>query len=120
MLIQEEMRRTVVYLEWKATWWKRQVNRRLVDDPLLAQGLSAYAHRQADMLSMLATNFIQKWVPLLNKSGADTSWAGQYQLPRDRGEHIDEKSDKEISEGEEEKDETEDEEDIFDSYDLDD
>ncbi len=117
-LIQEEMKRTVVYLEWKASWWKEHMKRRIVEDPILAQSLLAYSERQAYLWKKLAASCVEKWIPLLKKSGADILWAGQYQVLEDV----------ETSEGEDDEDEveswgkkkitTDDDRDIFDSYDI--
>ncbi|KAJ7168780.1 hypothetical protein C8R46DRAFT_1218172 [Mycena filopes] len=49
LLLREEMRRVLRYLEWQAAWWLERVSARgNVVMPLQA-GLEAYARRQADM-----------------------------------------------------------------------
>ncbi len=63
LLVQEEMRRVVVYLIWKADWWREQGDRRQVNDPSLAQGLSAYAEFQASNWEHLAESCASKWTP---------------------------------------------------------
>lgn len=118
-LIQEEMRRTVAYLEWKARWWRAQTTRRAVDDPVLAQGLVAYAERQADLLERLAYSCIKKWIPLLKKNGADVLWAGQYQIWEEKLESDSEDEDEENGE-EKGKEKARNEGDMFDSYELND
>ncbi len=115
-LIQEEMKRTVVYSEWKAKWWRTQVAWRTVTDQALSQALCAYAERQADMWERLASSCIEMWVPLLEKNGADVLWAGQYQTGN--GE-IDEQDGEEEEEQENEGEDSLVEE-IWDSYDLED
>ncbi len=60
LLLQEEMRCTVVYLEWKAGWWKKQAIRHSTQDPILSQGLYACAERQAYLLGKLATSCVKK------------------------------------------------------------
>jgi hypothetical protein len=79
-LLQEEMRRTVAYLEWKVRWWRNQAIRRVTDDAPLAQGLYAYTGRQAYLLDTLAHSCVTKWVPLLKEHGADISWAAKYEI----------------------------------------
>ncbi len=59
-LIQEEMRRTVAYLEWKAGWWRRQATHRSVEDASFLQGLRACAERQAYLLDRLAVSCVEK------------------------------------------------------------
>lgn len=118
LLLQEEMRRTVVYLEWKARWWRKQATRRSTQDPIFSQALYAYAERQAYLLDMLAASCIQKWIPLLKENGADISWASKYQNSEDSGDrNVDTEEEEEEEEEEVEKigDKDEDE---FDSYEL--
>ncbi len=82
-LLQEEMKRTVLYLEWKVQWWKKQATRRIVEDHVLAQGLSAYAERQAYLWGRLAASCVETWVPTLKMHGADVTWAAGYQVTSD-------------------------------------
>jgi hypothetical protein len=122
-LVQEEMRRTVVYLEWKARWWRQQAARRSVDDESLSQGLYACAERQAHQLDMLAASCVKEWVPLLKQNGADVLWAGQYQVVEDgeRSEDEDNSSDENDEDnGGKGKERAKLREDIFDSFELDD
>jgi len=46
----------VAYLEWKASWWKAQALRCIVDDSALELGLSAYAYQQESLLTSLAAS----------------------------------------------------------------
>ncbi len=92
-----------------------------MEDPSLTQGLYAYTEQQANALEMLATNFVQKWVPLLKKHGADTLWAGQYHTSGDGAESDSEEDDREdIGGSDKGKEKEKDDDDIFDSYELDD
>ena len=77
-LVQEEMRRIVVYLEWKAAWWKAQASRRTVDNSALAQGLSAYAYRQESLLTLLAASSAMKWGNALRSNGVTAEWVNKY------------------------------------------
>lgn len=123
-LIQEEMRRTVAYLEWKAQWWRRQATRRLVEDKSLSQGLQACAERQAHLLERLALSCVGKWVPLLKEHGANVLWAGQYQdVKSGQGNDEDEEYNTDESDQENEgkgKERCDLEEDICDDFEFDD
>ena len=55
------MRRTLAFLEYKAKWWKQCATRRPCADPVLSEGLHAYAHRQADIRLKLAKKFSAAW-----------------------------------------------------------
>jgi len=79
-LVQEEMRRTVAYLEWKADWWKGQAYRRAGLDLALSQGVSAYALRQASLMTALATSSVSKWSPALQCEGVSIVWASKFAL----------------------------------------
>lgn len=68
-LVQEEMRRTVAYLEWKAQWWQEQENRRSDTDDVVLRGISAYAHKQTAMLERLAHSCCEYWAPTLQSLG---------------------------------------------------
>ena len=65
-LLQEEMRRTVVYLRWKADWWRTQENRRETNaKAAVAAGAAAYAQKQGAMLDRLAESTAAMWMPVL-------------------------------------------------------
>lgn len=88
-LVCEEMRRTLVFLEWRAVWWEGQADRRirsaLLDqhflDPGLQSGLCAYAMKQAATQRALAKRFAELWVPFLRRNSllpsmcAEWAWA---------------------------------------------
>ncbi|KAH8106476.1 hypothetical protein DFH11DRAFT_1691850 [Phellopilus nigrolimitatus] len=67
VLLMEEMRRTLAYSDWKATWWRGQEalrdNEHLRAD--IRDGLRAYAQKQADMWGRLAVSFAARWYKLL-------------------------------------------------------
>ena len=60
LLLRKEMQRVLEFLQWKATWWLSQDDLRS-DDKVLAEGLHAYAHVQADLQLSLATHFCSIW-----------------------------------------------------------
>ncbi|KAL0573000.1 hypothetical protein V5O48_008967 [Marasmius crinis-equi] len=60
-LLQEEMRRTLAFLVWKAkSWQKVQKNRRDVD-PVLREGLIAYSKKQEAIQMDLERSFREMW-----------------------------------------------------------
>ncbi|KIM87958.1 hypothetical protein PILCRDRAFT_44104, partial [Piloderma croceum F 1598] len=65
ILLDEEMRRVLVFCGWKNTWWKEQIVNRpegsVGVSPELVEGLSAYAESQAAMETALAMSFAGKW-----------------------------------------------------------
>ncbi|KAJ7120853.1 hypothetical protein C8R44DRAFT_920339, partial [Mycena epipterygia] len=67
-LLEEEMRRTPVFLRWRADVWDSQKIHTgptqrpdLLVDPRQREGHDAYATRQARMLRQIATRFERKW-----------------------------------------------------------
>ncbi|KAJ7858228.1 hypothetical protein B0H14DRAFT_3085090 [Mycena olivaceomarginata] len=61
MILEEEMRRTLRYLEWQAVWWEgRQVGRPRAS-PQVQDGMRAYALRQAALHRRLAAHFKSEW-----------------------------------------------------------
>jgi hypothetical protein len=60
LLLQEEMRRTVVSLHWEADQWEAKTRIDTFDGERL-EGCSAYAHEQAQIRRNLATRFEQDW-----------------------------------------------------------
>lgn len=77
-LLLEEMRRTLAFLEWKASWWRGQKTRRSNEPAALAHGLSAYAERQAALHEQIAASHARYWLPALNKKGIKPSWQAKY------------------------------------------
>ncbi|PPQ81721.1 hypothetical protein CVT24_003406, partial [Panaeolus cyanescens] len=79
-LIEEEMRRCVAYLAWKAQWWEAKASHRSGDSvpSILASGLRAYAMKQADYSRRLAGSCAVKWGPILKDHKLDDSWSHCY------------------------------------------
>ncbi|TDL13624.1 hypothetical protein BD410DRAFT_699276, partial [Rickenella mellea] len=67
VLVSEEMRQTLVFLEWRAKWWEMQIDRRIEETANLKSGLRAYATKQAAVQRALAKRFALLWVPFLRK-----------------------------------------------------
>ena len=77
LLLKEEMRRVVVFLDWKTTWWMDRRNMRGgISDGVskdLQEGLTAYAEGQADIQKSLREHFCMLWgLPFVgNDDGAN-------------------------------------------------
>lgn len=65
VLLDEEMRRILVYCTWKAKWWRTESVRRVPElqdnDPCLTEGLAAYGERQAALEDSIFTKWTVKW-----------------------------------------------------------
>ncbi|KAN0105342.1 hypothetical protein V8E52_011131 [Russula decolorans] len=66
-LVKEEMRRVLAFLEWKAVWWTEEGGGKLGVTPDIADGIRAYAAKQASINRKLAQSFEMHW-----KSGVKT------------------------------------------------
>jgi hypothetical protein len=77
-LVQEEMRRVVAYLEWRASWWCEQGRQSKVDDEGTVMGLRAYAEKQAATLLALARDCTRQWIPALANEGIVPEWVKRY------------------------------------------
>lgn len=60
-LLDEEMRRVLVYNNWKAEWWRSQVGFRDDIDEPTKEGLQAYAEEHAMLAIRQAGYFGAKW-----------------------------------------------------------
>nr|GAT58314.1 predicted protein [Mycena chlorophos] len=61
LLLEEEMRRVLRYLQWQSDWWTTQAGRREVTDPALTAGLRAYALQSSTHSLRLMGYFKSKW-----------------------------------------------------------
>jgi hypothetical protein len=84
-LLREEMCRVVITLWWKAGWW---TDRSEIEEfeGFHAEGVRAYALRQAALMRNMANNFEQLWAGLRELEEV----AGAYDLPRDEVEEEEE------------------------------
>jgi hypothetical protein len=125
-LIQEEMRRTIVYYEWKESWWLEQEVRRSAGDDSIQQGLAAYAQKQAYYCKCLAESFARAWLPFLESQGIIPVWRTRYShliLAQKSAMHGPEMATEKIdddSNSEEDNEEECQEKDIYDTFELDD
>jgi len=77
-IILEEMRRSVVYYEWKEQWWLKQ-NARQASDNHIQHGIAAYSHKQAYYCKCLAEGFAMAWLPFLQSEGIKPEWEQRYE-----------------------------------------
>jgi hypothetical protein len=82
LLVTEEMRRVLYFLQWKAQWWSSQSALRLDAPTRVQQGIAAYAAKQAAISHSMAGSFATKWYPTLKKSQISVDWPSRY-LPVD-------------------------------------
>lgn len=61
LLLKEEMRRALAFLEWKAQWWTERGSRWAGATSSLSEGISAYASAQASLQSSLSNHFRELW-----------------------------------------------------------
>ncbi|KAF7349139.1 hypothetical protein MVEN_01436100 [Mycena venus] len=62
-LVEEEMRRVVQFLRWRAGWWRSLVGlcASMQLDAALREGHAAYAHKQAECMDKIADRFAEHW-----------------------------------------------------------
>jgi hypothetical protein len=77
-IVQEEMRRVIVYHRWKADWWRRQSELRNTGDDDIRSGLIGYAYKQAAICTRMAEQCAVAWLPHLKEKGANPTWEGDY------------------------------------------
>lgn len=78
VILVEEARRVITYLDWKAHWWLDQVDLRAGARQDIQDGLNAYAHRQSILMQDLARSFASLWHPVLSKANLPTDWPAAY------------------------------------------
>ncbi len=88
LLLREEMRRVIEFLKWKSKWWVSRVEYQSEDGDM-AEGLCAYAHKQASLQNSLSQHFQSAWKTLLEELSIDDS------QPTVRSDGIDDDSDRE-------------------------
>ncbi len=72
LLLREEMRRVLKFLEWRSSWWHGRKGERLVtDDSALAEGLAAYAEEQGRLQLSLRSKFQLLWAQPLEEMDAE-------------------------------------------------
>lgn len=77
-IIQEEMRRTIVYYEWKQQWWLEQNSRPATREDTIQHGISAYCQKQAHYCKCMAESFAVAWLPFLQSESIKSEWEHRY------------------------------------------
>jgi hypothetical protein len=78
-LLQEEMRRVVQFLQWRADDWLSKAGSRTgAIMPAVRSGLSAYATKQSAVLHNLAVRFCQRWRSTLISLSLPHDWATKF------------------------------------------
>lgn len=79
-IIQEEMRRTIVYYERKEQWWLEQNPQpTTIDDTTgIQHGITAYSQKQAHYCKCMAESFARAWLPFLQSEGIKPEWEHRY------------------------------------------
>jgi hypothetical protein len=71
ILLREEMRRTLKFLEWRANWWRQRVSMRPMSDIVMREALRAFALDQAALQDRLAISFKELWQRPLTEAAED-------------------------------------------------
>ncbi|PPR02839.1 hypothetical protein CVT26_009581 [Gymnopilus dilepis] len=109
LLLREEMRRVLKYLDWKAKWWRDRTSSRSDISSSLAEGIQAFALAQADVQDLLADHFRKLWdTPLQSLDGTIPS-SEETGQENDDGDGEDDDSDSGESEVEEAQEDEDDE-----------
>lgn len=77
-LLKEEMRRTIIYYEWKASWWLQLEPGLLTAENAIIHGVNAYAQKQAFFCKALAESFAKAWLPYMQANKMETEWGHRY------------------------------------------
>jgi len=73
------MRRIIVFLEWKSTWWAGKVGSRSGSATTdIQHGIDSYARRQSSVYHELAVTLGKQWIPRLVALKLDVSWTNNY------------------------------------------
>jgi hypothetical protein len=62
LIIKEEMRRVIVYHNWRAAWWCERSSLREHADATILSGVSGYAHKQAAISTRMAERCAVYWL----------------------------------------------------------
>lgn len=67
-LLDEEMRRCIVYCHWKAAWWSQKFERLSAVEPTLGEGLVTYASQQMSFEQQRAHFWEEKWSSIRSRA----------------------------------------------------
>ncbi|KAF8907258.1 hypothetical protein CPB84DRAFT_1744643 [Gymnopilus junonius] len=73
MLLKEEMRWVLAFLEWKSRWWQDRQCTRTGLEKSMVEGVQAFALRQSSLQSQLAAHFHKLWKAPLEDSEKEAS-----------------------------------------------
>ncbi|KAH8111809.1 hypothetical protein DFH11DRAFT_1546400 [Phellopilus nigrolimitatus] len=82
MLVKEEMRRVLVFLDIKSIWWRALAHPCVVEgDKITESGMKAYAYKQAAIRQSLADDFASLWLRVYadHGLGVPSYWPERYQ-----------------------------------------
>ncbi|KAK6977452.1 CxC2 domain-containing protein [Favolaschia claudopus] len=68
VLLEEEMRRTLVFCGWKARWWQERANVEREVAPAVAEGMRAYALEQADREDRWESKWKAQWAAVRERA----------------------------------------------------
>jgi hypothetical protein len=78
-LVQEEMRRVLMYHDWKASWWRSRPACSADVGSELDGGRRAYCYKQAYIWEKIAKNFASRWRPYMQEQGLSMKdWPDHY------------------------------------------
>lgn len=80
ILLREEMRRILVFLDYQGQWWREQGSLRTERDDVLSSGLRGYAEKQATIRRRLANEFASIWLGGVSdcKLARPVTWPAHY------------------------------------------
>lgn len=84
------MRRTLVFLDYQANWWRKQGNLRTGCETVLESGLRGYAEKQANIREGLANNFASMWLAGISdaKLAPPVTWPNKYLMAVPSSKHV--------------------------------
>lgn len=80
ILLREEMRRILVFLDYQGQWWRAQGTLRTEHDDVLSSGLRGYAEKQATLRRRLGNKFASIWLGGVSdcKLAPPVTWPAHY------------------------------------------
>lgn len=78
LLVQEEMRRVIEYLRWRAAWWCERSSLQVHAEPTVSSRISGYANKQSAICSRIAEECARYWLLRLKSKGITPSWASHF------------------------------------------
>ena len=78
ILLVEESRHVITYLDWKANWWLDQAHQCPNAHNDIQNGQEAYLHCQSMLMQDLAKLFASLWHPILLSANLLINWPKEY------------------------------------------